>query len=109
MTTDWTENTRALKILIWVMTTLLVVGMVALFVGMAKTASEIPAATAPLVVGSGPVDLRNVVLPKGSEIRQVAAGNGQLLLWLATRDGDLLLVLDPASGKELARYRLVAE
>lgn len=109
MATDWTENTRALKILIWVMTTLLVGGLVALFVGMAKTGRELSAPTALPAVASGPVDLRKLALPKGSEIRQVAAGNGQLLLWLATKDGDLLLVLDPASGRELARYRLVAE
>ena len=36
----WTENTRALKILITVMTVLLVLGLIALVVGMARTAKK---------------------------------------------------------------------
>ncbi len=99
MTTDWTENGRGLKILIAVMTTLLVAGLIALVVGMIKTARE--AKVAPGV--------HDVALPAGATVRQVATGEGQVLIWVSTAEGEVLIVIDPATGKEISRLRLLPQ
>lgn len=99
MTADWTENTRALKLLVIGMTVLLVGGLVLLAVGMARTASKMSAE-----LGDVPVSV-----PAGSSLIGVTADSGRLYLALRHGDGGQeVLVLDAASGRTLGRLDLAA-
>lgn len=97
MAAHWTENTRTLKLLIAVMTTLLVAGLIALIYGMARTTKEMSAQF-------GDVGLK---LPAGTRLSGLSSGDGRLYLALDHADGgQSVLVLDAATGKRLGELRL---
>jgi hypothetical protein len=91
------------------MTTLLVVGLIALVFGMARTAkqmSEKGKAKAVIqdVVGEGEINL-----PAGSRLLSTTADQGRLFLTLDTNDGQMILIVDARDGRELGRLLLIQE
>jgi len=98
MAADWTQNTKALKILVGVMTTLLVVGLIVLVIGMARTAGDM----------SAQVGTRDVALPAGATVLETTAADGRLYLTLQHGDGrQSILVLNAQDGRPLGELRLV--
>lgn len=92
MSAHWTENTRALKILIAVMTTLLVIGLIALFVGIARTSKKLSESFSDVVV----------TVPADARIATFDVDDGRLYLRLEHADGrQSVMVLDAGSGREL--------
>ncbi|MDP6342654.1 MAG: hypothetical protein QF578_17465 [Alphaproteobacteria bacterium] len=99
MAADWTENTKALKLLVGGMTALLVIGLILLLVGMARTAGEMSATLGDLAVRVDP----------GDQLIDIAAGDGRLYLTVRQADGgQAVIVLDADSGRRLGRLRLEA-
>lgn len=81
------------------MTVLLVLGLIAFVIGMARTAGE-------LAEGPGAVD---VAVPAGAEVVGSSAGDGRLYLTLRHPDGrQSILVLDADDGRPLGELTLVA-
>ena len=88
---------QALKILIAVMTTLLVAGLIALLVGMARTAKELSAQVGDITIA----------IPAGARMTGVGSADGRLYLSLDHADGSQsVLVLETATGKRLGEWRL---
>ena len=109
---DWTENTGRLKLLIWIMTGLLVLGLVLLVVGMARTASEMGAAESPAAAAARPAAFADIeqAIPVGARITTMTAGEGRLFVGLIDADGRRsILVLDAADGRRLGQISLVPE
>jgi hypothetical protein len=97
MTADWTENTRALKILIIVMTTLLILGLIAFFYGMARTASK-------MSEKMGDVE---TAIPTGATLIDVAVEEKRLYLGLRKADGSQsVLVVSKSSGRRIGELHL---
>ena len=87
------RTVRLLKLSITVMTFLIAAGLVALFYGMKQQINKL-AAKAPLG------ELVNVTLPKGAELRTIAAADedGSVWLHLDTENGQPMLLLVNAKG-----------
>jgi hypothetical protein len=102
MAGDWTQVPRWLKLSVVVMTLLLGAGLIALAVGIARTAGRM--AATPQTIGE-----LGIELPAGQEIRQVGAGDGRLYIAIAPPGGPIesILVLDVASGRRLGSLRPV--
>lgn len=80
------------------MTTLLVIGLIVLVVGMARTTGEFS-------MQSGD---RSVAIPAGSELMSASADDGRLYLLLHHDDGRRsILVLDAASGQRLGEMAVI--
>jgi hypothetical protein len=89
---------RTLKILVVVMGVMLVVGFVALIVGIAGRMSRSghPPATA-RVFAARPIDI-----PRGARIETMTAGGDRLVVGLELADGNRqLVIIDLASGARL--------
>jgi len=95
---DWAQNTRALKLLVLVMTTLLVLGLILLVVGLARTAGEL---------GRGIGEVR-VELPAGARIEEASLDGERLLLRLSGPGAGerTLLLVEVATGRRLGLLRL---
>ncbi len=87
-----------LKILIWVMTGLLVAGLIALLIGFARTAGKMSADAA--------VGEHLVKLPEGAELLGIEADSGRLYLSLKVDGETQILIVDAASGRRLGLLRL---
>ncbi len=104
MTQHWTENSARLKLLVGVMTTLLVIGLILLVVGIARTSRELTAQSEQLAAKIGDVP---VVLAPGDKLIGVTADMGRLYLAVQHRDGrQSVLVLDGNSGERLGQLNL---
>ena len=81
------------------MTVLLVLGLIALVFGMARTAKQMSEksrakASIPDVIGA-----RVVNLPTGSRVLSTTADQGRLFLTIETTEGQMILVLDSNTGE----------
>jgi hypothetical protein len=110
MTAHWTENTRLLKILISVMTLLLVAGLIAMVVGIAKTSSKLSdnkekqdKAIAARTDAEGVVE---AAIPFGAKIISIALENRRALLHLRVDGVDYLMTLDTKTGARKGFVRL---
>ncbi len=101
MSEHWTENTKALKISIAVMTALLVIGLIVLVVGMARTAGKLSRGDSVAMVGE-----HRVTIPTGSRVQSVSADGGRLYVTLEGADGTTILILDGSTGQQLGAFRL---
>ena len=113
MTAHWTENTRALKILIIVMTSLIFLGLIALVYGVARTAGQMTEkqekqdrATAARTDAAGIV---HATLPAGAVIVSTAIADRRALIHLRIEGEDYLLTLDTKTGARKGFIRLVRE
>ncbi|MBT3371610.1 MAG: hypothetical protein HOA08_19215 [Rhodospirillaceae bacterium] len=104
MTQHWTENSTRLKLLVGGMTTLLVIGLILLVVGIARTSKELTEQSEQLAAKIGDVPVK---MAPGDTLINLSADNGKL--YLAIRHGDgtqSVLVLDAKNGKQLGRLEL---
>lgn len=96
MSEHWSQNTTLLKGLIFGMTTLLVVGLILLLIGMARTARDL----------SGPVGEGRIALPAGARVLEMApAGDGLYLRVEEADGGQAILLLDKAK-QQVGRWSL---
>jgi hypothetical protein len=100
MTADWTQNLRLLKVIVAVLTTLIVIALVLLVWGMARTAGRMSdrAATAP----------KTHALPPGATLVSTSLADDRVLLHLRRDGRDVLQVIDLASGKLVRELTLEA-
>lgn len=104
MTQHWTENSTRLKLLVGVMTTLLVIGLILLVVGIARTSKELTEQGEKLAAKIG--DLPVTIAP-GDTLIDLTADGGKLYLGLRHGDGkQSVLVLDSKTGEQLGRLKL---
>jgi hypothetical protein len=97
MAEHWSQNTALLKGLIAGMTGLLVVGLVLLVVGMARTAGEL----APPPAGEG-----HIALPQGARVLEMAPSGEQLYLRIEEPGGGQAILLFDKSRKRVGRWSL---
>ncbi len=104
MTPHWTENSTRLKLLVIVMTTLLVIGLILLVVGIAKTSKELGDQAA-MKLGDVTVHVQ-----PGDTLINTSAGDGRLYLGIQHGDGgQSIIALDASNGKTVGRIRLEAK
>ncbi|MDP7549370.1 MAG: hypothetical protein QGF20_18935 [Alphaproteobacteria bacterium] len=104
MTQHWTENSTRLKLLVGVMTTLLVVGLILLVVGIARTSKDLSEQSEQLAARMGDVAVK---LAPGDTLIDLTADNGRLYLAIRHQDGgQSVVVLDKKTGERLGRLNL---
>jgi hypothetical protein len=96
MAEHWSQNTTLLKGLIAVMTGLLVIGLILLVVGMARTAGEM---TPPPVNG-------RIALPAGARVLEMAPSGDALYLRIEEPGGGQAILLLDGSKKQVGRWSL---
>ncbi len=107
MTQHWTENSTRLKLLVGVMTTLLVIGLILLVVGIARTSKELSEQGEQLAARIGDVPVQ---IAPGDTLINLSAEGGKLYVGLRHGDGtQSILVLDAKSGEQLGRLKLEAK
>ncbi|NQV58953.1 MAG: hypothetical protein HQ502_04755 [Alphaproteobacteria bacterium] len=104
MTQHWTENSTRLKLLVGVMTTLLVIGLILLVVGVARTSKELSDQSAQLTAKMGDVPIK---LAPGDSLIDLTADNGRLYLAIRHQNGgQSVVVLDSKTGERLGQLNL---
>jgi hypothetical protein len=98
------RHIRMLKISIAVMTALIVLGVLALIYGMARTASRAGNQSKILQDLSKPYE-RTLDLGQ-SALASVSANNDYLILHLKSAGGDMVVVIDPKDGHEVGRIQV---
>ena len=98
MTADWTQNTRALKIVVAVLTGLIVIGLMLLVWGMARTAKRMTDRSA--------AEPRGYELPAGAELVRSDLDDDRVLLHLRIDGRDVLQVIDLTTGKLVRQLTL---
>jgi hypothetical protein len=99
---------RALSALVVVMGVLIVGGLAALAVGVARRAGHAThAPEAPLAVASRPFAAAPIDLPKGAHIAAISTGTDRLVVDVALPDGSQqLVIIDLATGRRLGTVPL---
>ena len=104
MTQHWTENSTRLKLLVGVMTTLLVIGLILLVVGIARTSKELTEQSTQLAAEIGDVPVQ---LTPGDSLVDLTADNGHLYLTIRHKNGrQSVVVLDGKTGEHLGQLKL---
>ena len=98
MTADWTQNTRALKVVVAVLTALIVIGLVLLVWGMARIAKRMTDRSA--------AEPHTHALPPGAELVRSDLADDRVLLHLRIDGRDVLQVVDLATGKLVRQLTL---
>lgn len=98
------RQVRILKISIGIMTALLILGIIALVYGMARQASRITAKPAPVTAGAAPYS-RTLQLGEG-EVKVVLADRGLIVTHWKSASGDVIVTLDPQTGREIGRIQI---
>lgn len=105
------SQVRKLKIAIAIMSVLLVAGFILLLAGIYMQTQKLakkPVAS-PLTIPAGVSAAINVHVKPGTEITQILADQGRLILHLRHAGGNEIAVVDLASGQEVQRIRLVPQ
>ena len=101
MTQHWTENSTRLKLLVGVMTTLLIIGLILLVVGIAKTSKDLSDAGTQNL-GDLPVDFAH-----GDELIDLTADDGRLYIGIKHKDGrQTIKVIDASNGRSVGQFIL---
>ncbi len=95
--------------MIWVMSILLVAGLIALVVGMARTAKNMGKEDTGVPTKMHDIGTHEVTLPPGSRLISTAVDRGRIFLTLDVSGKQIILILDAVSGAELGRLELVPE
>ena len=104
MTQHWTENSTRLKLLVGIMTTLLVVGLILMVIGIAKTSKELSDQAAQ--------SMKDIAVELGQDdtMTDLTADDGRLYLGIRHKDGrQSIRVLDAKTGKPVGLIRLEAK
>ncbi|MGA7326174.1 MAG: hypothetical protein WBX25_17230 [Rhodomicrobium sp.] len=101
------RQVRLLKISVAIMTALLLLGMIAVFYGMARQAAKLgSSAPARTEAAAGPTPyLRTLDLGKG-QLQGVAAAGGLIILHWKGEGNDSIVTIDPRNGHELGRIQV---
>ena len=102
----WTpERVRMLKIAVTIMTTLLILGIVALVYGVARQAAKLgSAATAPALPAQSLYG-QTLALGKG-EVQSVSVSDGLIVLYWKGEASDAVVTIEGRSGRELGRIQV---
>jgi hypothetical protein len=104
MTQHWTENSTRLKLLVGVMTTLLVVGLILMVIGIAKTSKELTDQAAQNLGD------RTIPLATGDTLINLSADDGRLYLGIRHKDGrQSIKIVDTKTRKVVGQYLLEAK
>ncbi|MDE0941379.1 MAG: hypothetical protein OSB58_02945 [Alphaproteobacteria bacterium] len=93
-----------LKLLVGVMTTLLVVGLILMVVGIARTSKELSEQSEQLAAKIGDVPVQ---IAPGDSLLNVSASSGKLYLAVSHRNGkQSIIVIDAMTGERLGQLKL---
>jgi hypothetical protein len=101
---------RAMTLLVVVMGILIVAGLTALAVGIARRAAHsVHPTEAPLAAGPAPFVAAPIDLPKGAQVTAISTGTDRLVVDVALPDGGQeLIIVDLATGRRLGTIPLRA-
>jgi hypothetical protein len=103
----WTpERVRVLKIAVAIMTTLLILGIVALVYGVARQAAKLGSASssAPALPAQSLYG-QSLALGRG-ELKSVSVADGFIVLYWKGEASDTIVTLETKSGRELGRIQV---
>lgn len=92
-----------LKIAVAIMTTLLIIGIVALVYGMARQAAKL--GTAPSALSPQYLYGKNLILGQG-ELKSVSASDGLIVLHWQGEANDTIVTIQGRDGRELGRIQV---
>jgi hypothetical protein len=103
----WTpERVRMLKIAVAIMTTLLILGILALVYGVARQAAKIGTTpNAPVALSAGSLYGHALTLGSG-EVKTVSLSEGLIVLHWKGETDDALVTIDARSGREIGRIHV---
>ena len=102
----WTpERVRILKIAVAIMTTLLILGIVALVYGVARQASKLGASSSAPALSAGSLYGQSLALGQG-ELKSVSVADGLIVLYWKGEASDTIVTLEGRNGRELGRIQV---
>ena len=102
----WTpERVRLLKIAVAIMTTLLLLGIVALAFGVARQAAKIGKASPAPALSAQSLYGQSLNLGQG-ELKSVSSSDGLIVLYWKGEAGDTVVTIEGKSGRELGRIQV---
>jgi len=101
------RQVRLLKISVAIMTALLLLGMIAVFYGMARQAARLGSSAAPRTEAAAvrAPYLRTLDFGKG-QLQGVATADGLIVLHWKGEGNDSIVAIDPKDGHELGRIQV---
>ena len=102
----WTpERVRILKIAVAIITTLLILGIVALVYGMARQAAKLGTSSSAPALPAGSFYGQSLALGQG-ELKSVSVADGFIVLYWKGEASDTIVTLEAKSGRELGRIQV---
>ena len=102
----WTpERVRILKIAVAIVTTLLILGIVALVYGVARQAAKLGASPSAPALPTQSLYGRSLALGQG-ELKSVSVSDGLIVLHWKGEASDAIVTLDGRNGRELGRIQV---
>ena len=94
-----------LKIAVAIMTTLLILGIVALVYGVARQAAKLGSAPPPPALSAQSLYGQSLALGKG-ELKSVSVSDGLIVLYWKGEASDTIVTLEGRNGRELGRIQV---
>ncbi len=94
-----------LKIAVAILTTLLILGILALVYGVARTASKIGTASPAPALSAGSLYGQSLALGQG-EVKSVSVSDGLIVLHWKGEASDAVVTIEGRSGRELGRIQV---
>ncbi len=102
----WTpERVRILKIAVAIMTTFLILGIVALVYGVARQAAKLGASSSTPALPAQSLYGQNLALGQG-ELKSVSVADGLIVLYWKGEASDTIVTLEAKGGRELGRIQV---
>ena len=103
----WTpERVRILKIAVAIITTLLILGIVALVYGVARQAAKLGASSSAPALAAQSLYGQSLALGQG-ELKSVSTADGFIVLYWKGEASDTIVTLEARSGRELGRIQVL--
>lgn len=102
----WTpERVRILKIAVAIITTLLILGIVALVYGVARQAAKLGASSSAPALPAQSLYGQSLALGQG-ELKSVSVADGFIVLYWKGEASDTIVTLETKNGRELGRIQV---
>lgn len=102
----WTpERVRILKIAVAIITTLLILGIVALVYGVARQAAKLGASSSAPALAAQSLYGQSLALGQG-ELKSVSIADGFIVLYWKGEASDAIITLEARNGRELGRIQV---
>jgi hypothetical protein len=102
----WTpRRVRILKIAVAIMTTFLILGIVALVYGVARQATKLGASSSAPALPAQSLYGQSLALGQG-ELKSVSAADGLIVLYWEGEASDTIVTLEGRNGRELGRIQV---